>query len=157
MDCIDNHCASLFFLFAVLVTAAFKDLKERRIPNQLLMIGGVGAVLMSLSMQSIPLQALVAGGAVGLLVFLPFYAFAAMGAGDVKLMAIVGTFLGVKGVLASALFTALAGGVLALVFAFFKTGSQLPYAVAILAGVTGYVVLSHSNPTILNFPLWGPW
>ena len=157
MDCIDNHCTSLFFLFAVLLIAAFKDIQERRIPNQLLMMGGAGAVLMSLSMQSIPLQALAAGGVVGLLVFLPFYALAAMGAGDVKLMVVVGTFLGVKGVLVSALFTALAGGLLAFGFALFKAGSQLPYAVAILAGVTGYVIISHSNPTILNFPLRGPW
>ncbi len=155
MDCIDNHCVPLGLLFAVLLGAAFKDLKERRIPNLLLLIGGVGALLMSLSMQSISMQALLAGGGVGLLVFLPFYAMSAMGAGDIKLMAIVGTYLGVKGVLISALLTALAGGVLALGFVLFRARTRIPYAVAILAGVTGYVVVNHFNLQILNLPLQG--
>jgi prepilin peptidase CpaA len=157
LDCINKHYVSLGFLFAVLLVAAFKDLKERRIPNQLLIIGGIGALTVSLSMQSIPIQTLLVGGAVGLVVFLPFYVMSAMGAGDIKLMAIVGTYLGVKGVLVSALFAALAGGVLALGFALSGTRSQLPYAVAILAGVTGYVVISHTHPAILNLPLQGHW
>lgn len=107
---------------------------------------------MSLSVQSIPLRELLVGGIVGLLVFMPLYVVSAMGAGDIKLMAVVGTFLGVKGVLLSALFTALAGGLLALGFALARAGTQLPYAVAILAGVTGYVAIRYLNPAILNFP-----
>ncbi len=106
----------------------------------------------SLTKQSIPFGDMLAGGIIGLMVFLPLYAKAAMGAGDIKLMAIVGTFLGVKGVLISALLTALAGGVLALWFFLARAGSQLPYAVAILAGVTGYIIVVTSYPVILNFP-----
>ncbi|MDE2259429.1 MAG: prepilin peptidase [Betaproteobacteria bacterium] len=136
----------------MLLIAALCDLRERRVPNWLLVIGGGVAVLMSLSVQSIPLRELLVGGIVGLLVFMPLYVVSAMGAGDIKLMAVVGTFLGVKGVLLSALFTALAGGLLALGFALARAGTQLPYAVAILAGVTGYVAIRYLNPAILNFP-----
>ncbi len=113
--------------------------------------------MLSLLMQSISLPELLAGGGVGLLVFLPLYAVSAMGAGDIKLMTVVGTFLGVKGVLFSALFAALAGGLLALGFVLTRAGTQLPYAVAILAGVTGYVVIGHFDPAILNFPFRGFW
>jgi len=155
LDCINKHSVSLGFLFAVLLIAVFKDLKERRIPNLLLVIGGIGALTTSLLMQSIPIQTLLAGGVVGVLVFLPFYAMSAMGAGDVKLMAIVGMYLGVKGVLISALFAALAGGVLALGFAISKTRTQLPYAVAILVGVTAYVAMSHTNPAFPNLSFQG--
>ena len=139
----------------MLLIAVFKDLKERRIPNLLLVIGGIGALTTSVVMQSIPIQTLLAGGVVGVLVFLPFYAMSAMGAGDIKLMAIVGMYLGVKGVLISALFAALAGGVLALGFVILKTRTQLPYAVAILAGVTAYVAMSHTNPEFPNLSFQG--
>jgi len=155
LDCINKHSVSLGFLFAVLLIAVFKDLKERRVPNLLLVIGGVGALTTSLLMQSIPIQTLLAGGVVGVLVFLPFYAMSAMGAGDIKLMAIVGMYLGVKGVLISALFAALAGGLLALGFAISRPRAQLPYAVAILAGVIAYVAMSHTNPEFPNLSFQG--
>ncbi|MHB8353883.1 MAG: A24 family peptidase [Burkholderiales bacterium] len=141
----------------MLLLAAFKDIRERRIPNGLLVVAGVGALLLPLVVQSISVRALLAGASVGFLVFLPFYAVSAMGAGDIKLMAIVGAYLGPQGVLISALFTALAGGVLALGFALSRAGPRLPYAVAILAGVTGYVVVDWLDPAILNLPLQGLW
>ncbi|NDU92106.1 MAG: prepilin peptidase [Ferrovum sp.] len=144
-------------MLAVLLLAAFKDIRERRIPNGLLVVAGVGALLLPLVVQSISVRALLAGASVGFLVFLPFYAVSAMGAGDIKLMAIVGAYLGPQGVLISALFTALAGGVLALGFALSRAGPRIPYAVAILAGVTGYVVVDWLDPAILNLPLQGLW
>jgi prepilin peptidase CpaA len=106
-------------------------------------------------MQSMPFSDVLAGGLVGLLVFLPFYAVSAMGAGDIKLMSVVGTFVGVKGVLVCALFTALTGGGLALVFALSRARNQLPYALAILAGVATYVIVSLVNPAFLNLSLQG--
>ncbi len=141
----------------MLLLAAFKDIRERRVPNSFLVIAGVGALLLPLLAHSISVRALLAGAGVGFLVFLPFYAMSAMGAGDIKLMAIVGAYLGPQGVLISALFTALAGGILALAFAVSRAGPRLPYAVAILAGVTGYVVVDQINPGILNLPLQGLW
>ena len=52
----------------------------------------------------------------GLALFLPFYLLGVMGAGDVKLMAMVGAFIGPSHVLWAALYTLVAGGVLALVW-----------------------------------------
>ena len=50
----------------------------------------------------------------GFAVFFVFYAIGGMGAGDVKLMAAIGAFLGPKDVLFAALYTAIAGGVYAI-------------------------------------------
>jgi len=55
------------------------------------------------------------GTAVGLAVLLPAYAVGGMGAGDVKLLGAMGAWLGPGGALIAAFFTAIAGGVMALI------------------------------------------
>src|SRR5262249_46002642 len=57
------------------------------------------------------------GWAIGVLLFLPFFALGGMGAGDVKLLAAMGACVGPIGALWVALFTSIAGGVMALVIA----------------------------------------
>lgn len=57
----------------------------------------------------------VGGWAVGIGLFLPLFLLRGMGAGDVKLLGAVGAWLGTLGVLWAALFTTVAGGVLALI------------------------------------------
>ena len=59
----------------------------------------------------------IGGLAIGLVVMLPMYLLRAMGAGDVKLMAMVGAFLGPEDVLGAILATFVAGGVLSLAYA----------------------------------------
>ena len=82
-------------LLAVLIAAIFTDMSWHRLPNLLT----VSAALVGISLQcwlqgwSGLLNGL-AGFFAGLFLFLPFYAGQWMGAGDVKLMAAVGTFLG---------------------------------------------------------------
>ena len=61
---------------------------------------------------------------VGLAVFFPLFALGAMGAGDVKLMAAVGAWIGAKPILYVALYGSVAGGVLALVVAVRSALSQ---------------------------------
>lgn len=100
-------------LMSILVLAAGVDLATRRIPNRLVAAGlllglacnGVGGI-------GIPLA--LAGAAAGLACLLPLYGIGAMGAGDVKLMAVVGTFVGPWQILGAVLLTMLAGGVLSL-------------------------------------------
>jgi prepilin peptidase CpaA len=67
------------------------------------------------------------GFVAGLLVFFPFFALGALGAGDVKLMAALGTWVGWQGAIYVALYAAVAGGVLAVVVALWH--GYLPRAV----------------------------
>ena len=53
----------------------------------------------------------------GLAIFFPLFALGSMGAGDVKLMAAIGAWIGVKSILYVALYGSVAGGVLALIVA----------------------------------------
>ncbi len=95
--------------------ACVTDVRSRRIPN-VLTLGGAAAALV--------FHAVTAGGAgvgaatigwlVGTAVFLPFFLLGGMGAGDVKLMAALGAWLGPAEAFAIAIYASLAGGVLAL-------------------------------------------
>ena len=64
-----------------------------------------------------PLWASFAGFVVGLALMMPGHLLGATGAGDVKLMAAVGAVVGPSTVVTAFLFTAVAGGVLAVVVA----------------------------------------
>jgi prepilin peptidase CpaA len=115
-------------LAALMLFASWRDLRTRRIPNKLILAGLVvglslqyliprGSGLFSQDPGGLGLVEGCAGTAIGLLMLLPAYAMGAMGAGDVKLMAMVGAFLGPYGVVGAALLSMLAGGVLAVVSA----------------------------------------
>ena len=129
-----------FGLLPVLGLSAWSDVRQRRVPNNLLILGLL--LLLLLSRWSVGwLEFALAGAVVGFLVYLPFYLKGGMGAADVKLMALTGFFVGPAGVLMCALYAALAGGVMALVA--LKTdwfGRRLPYALAIGIGVLGYLL-----------------
>jgi prepilin peptidase CpaA len=76
-----------------------------------------GFLLAALHPQGIGLLSALGGLALGLAIFLPLYLLRAMGAGDVKLMAMAGAFLGYAAILEAALWVLLTGGALALLFA----------------------------------------
>jgi len=95
--------------------ALIYDLAARRIPNWLILIGligGLGINLYDAGVSSLGHSLL--GAAAGLAIMLPLYLLRAMGAGDTKLMAAVGAFLGPLQVAGAALLTFVAGGVLSL-------------------------------------------
>ncbi len=103
-------------LCAMLVLATSTDLASRRIPNLIPLAGLLLAAWLALQSPQ-PSAALLACGAgmlVGLFLFLPFYMMRGMAAGDVKLMAAVGAFVGPQLALRIALCTFIAGGVLAI-------------------------------------------
>lgn len=115
-------------LFALLVAAVWHDVRARRIPNAVVFPGALagialhallpaGAGLFGTPMGSLGILSALGGLALGLAILLPMYALRLMGAGDVKLLAMVGAFAGAGQILAIALLSLLAGGVLALVFA----------------------------------------
>ena len=99
----------------LLASACASDVKFRRIPNRLVAaLAGVGAVYVFATMP--PLTAvthMLGGGALGLALWLPFWGIRVLGAGDVKLAAAAGVWLGMVGVLEASLIGAAVGGVLA--------------------------------------------
>ena len=88
-------CFDLSLLVLLCLACGF-DLAQRRIPNRLLGAGLAWAVTLHLLLATpvALLSTMLAGSAVGLLMFLPLYLFRAMAAGDVKLMATVGAYTG---------------------------------------------------------------
>jgi prepilin peptidase CpaA len=104
---------------AGVVTAAIVDLRTRRITNAvtaLLAAGGVALAATGASGLSIGASAM--GALVGLVLMLPGHLLGATGAGDVKLLAAVGAAVGPATVVMAFLYTALAGGLMAVAVAF---------------------------------------
>ncbi len=93
----------------LLLTAAALDIRDRRIPNVLTGAGVlVGLAFGILEAHGLPLSAL-AGMALGLGIGFPLFALGALGAGDAKLLAAVGAFLGPTGLVLTALYGGIAG------------------------------------------------
>lgn len=110
--------AALAVLAVGLATATVIDLRSRRIPNELTAaMTGIGIALAASGTSGVSIGASLAGLCLGLLLMMPGYALGATGAGDVKLMAGVGAIVGPALVLSAFLFTAVAGGVLAVIVA----------------------------------------
>jgi len=100
-----------------LATAVVTDVRTRRIPNWLTgAIAGAGFGLAFGGGGVTPWEAAL-GLALGLALMLPGHVIGATGAGDVKLMAAIGVFLGPSLVFRAFLYSALAGGVFALAVA----------------------------------------
>ena len=108
---------SFFVLSLGLGTAIVTDVRTRRIPNWLTgAIAGAGFGLAFGGGVVTPMQAALGLGA-GLLLMMPGHLIGATGAGDVKLMAAVGSVVGPNLVLRAFLYSAIAGGVLAIAVA----------------------------------------
>lgn len=112
----------------LLLVAVRQDMRSYRIPNSVVFWGaGLGLLLNTVMPEGFGFANTLPGGvgildalaglAIGLVALLPMYMLRAMGAGDVKLMAMVGAFLGSDDVVAAILATFIAGGVLSIVYA----------------------------------------
>ena len=92
-------------LLAMLVVAAYVDWRSRRIPNWLtlsLLLAGLvrGAFAATLGLNGFGLGDAVLGASAGLGISLPLFVLGARGAGDAKLYAAAGAWLGWRGVVA---------------------------------------------------------
>jgi len=111
----------IIFLSSILIIAVTIDIRVRKIPNMLTfpaivtaltfhsMTGGWKGFIFSAE-----------GLALGIALFLIPYIMGGMGAGDAKLMGAIGATIGPKGVFLASLFTAVAGGIYALVVFLFN-------------------------------------
>jgi prepilin peptidase CpaA len=105
-------------VLAVSVIAASIDVFTRRISNWLTLGGAVAAIVYAGSVDGgHGLLVGVTGWLAGLALFLPMFVLGGMGAGDVKLLACLGAWLGPRQVFWVALYASIAGGLLAVVVA----------------------------------------
>ena len=107
-------------LIALLVVAALIDWRTMRIPNWLT----VGGMVLGLAISTVHgatvakgLGQAAGGLSLGLLVLLPLYLLRVLGAGDVKLMAMVGAFLGPSSTIAALIYVVVTGGIAAILVA----------------------------------------
>ncbi len=112
-------------LTAGAAAAAAIDLRTRRVPNPLtafLALSGVGFAASGIS--HLTVAGSVAGLFVGLALMLPGHFLGGTGAGDVKLFAAMGALLGPAPIVGAFLYTAIAGGALAIVVAWHRRRLQ---------------------------------
>ncbi|MDD2933215.1 MAG: A24 family peptidase [Methylotenera sp.] len=148
-------------LLVLLLMVTRQDIRSRRIPNKLVLIGLVlGVILNGLLPEGQGFNSAIPGGvgwlaalrgsAVGMAVLLPIYWLRAMGAGDVKLMSMVGAFLGSADVLGAVLATFIAGGVMALaVVLWSRQLSQMLLNVKLIL-LGGFVKMSAGQAPLMN-------
>ena len=130
----------MLFLVFLLVIAVFTDWKEGKIPNWLILTGFVAGIIINKEPYHSILQALFV-----LVVFFPFFLLKALGAGDIKCIAMAALYLSSEQLLQTILFTFLIAAVMSvfkvLWFRFLKkeTGSlrclTIHLAFPILLGV----------------------
>jgi len=98
--------------------SAVVDVWSRRVPNTLTLgIAALGVSLAASHVSGVSVAGSLAGFAIGLMLMLPGHLIGATGAGDVKLFAAIGTILGPAHVVVAFVYTAIAGGLLALIVA----------------------------------------
>ena len=99
----------------LLVTACFTDVRARRIPNRLVAVIAVAGLVFSWVAVGgwVAVGKSLLGVSLGFAIWIVFYAVGVLGAGDVKLAAAAGAWLGVGGIWRASLVAAVAGGVLA--------------------------------------------
>lgn len=103
----------VLLLALLLLVCSVTDLRMRRIPNAVLLPVLMTALSLASLTSGLPgLLDSLAGLAVGLLMLMPLHVLGRMGAGDVKLLGVVGSILGGWGAVVAGLATMMAGAIL---------------------------------------------
>lgn len=149
-----------FPITALLLVSCVTDFLYRKISNVLLVvIGGYGFIASIFGVANLIFVDSMLGLLIGLLIFMFPYYKSWIGAGDVKLLAVIGIYLGPTLIIITAIYSMLVGGIVALLYLLyqrdfqqtirslvhFKTSQgQMPYAAAISIG-TVLAVLTSEN------------
>ena len=129
---------------ALLVLAAFWDVRTSRIPNALTLAGLLcGLVLRAFGGVEALAHGLLGAG-LALLVALPFFAVRALGGGDTKLLVAVGAFMGEGRLVGAMLLIAVIGGVIAVVEAV-RRGVIVPVVLNSVDMLKRWVTLGHKG------------
>lgn len=139
-----------FIFYSVLLTLTFIDIDHRIIPDVISLPGIPLFFLLSLTVPTLTWQeaalGLVAGGGSLWLVAWTYQRVtgkAGMGGGDIKLLAMMGAFIGWKGVLFTVFFSSLTGSVIGLSIMAAQKGTMkmaLPYGPFLAAGGIAYTL-----------------
>jgi prepilin peptidase CpaA len=156
----DRNLSLLFIALALAIAAAIIDVQQHRVPNWLTYPGiGLGVVLRGSLLGWKGLAGAVEGCLLAGGIMFLFYAVRAMGAGDVKLMAAIGSLVGPRQAGVVLLATAIFGGVLAIVYAVYRRrmGATLRNLGSVLrfhasAGLQAHPELNLDNPATLRMP-----
>jgi prepilin peptidase CpaA len=132
-------------LVGLLGLAVATDIDQRKISNKLVVVGlAIGLVGHAWLGGFAALVLAFAGVLVGFLCLLPFYAAGGMGAGDVKLMAMCGAFLGPVYAFVAVVASLVVGGILG--FAWFFWYLNVPEDESPKATEGGALAMSPGNP-----------
>jgi prepilin peptidase CpaA len=111
-------------LIILLFICVITDLRERKIYNKVLLPFLIISISFHLILDGLSgLTTSLVGTMVGFLILIIPYFMGGMGAGDVKLLAVVGTIKGMNFVLVTALYMGIIGGIIGLLILFFRRGS----------------------------------
>jgi len=140
------------------LVSAVVDMRTRRVPNPLTMgIAALGLGFAATRLSDLTIVAAALGWSVGLGLMLFPYVFGAMGGGDLKLFAALGTFLGPRPTLQAFLYTLVAGGVLAVVVALQRRRLQeTMHNTAALVATGGANAAAIEHPTSNNRFAYAP-
>lgn len=144
---IDVSRGVIWFVSIVLIEAAVIDGLKLKVPNWLtfhMVVGGLGYAAWTGG--SAAFLSALAGAAVGLALLLPLYAIGGMGAGDVKLLAGVGAWVGPTLTLWAFVTSSVVGAVMALVMVAWS-GNFIKHWVQFQA--IGHEILTVRNPAKL--------
>lgn len=108
---------------ALALIAGIFDFRSRRIPNWLSVTGFVAGLLINGYLAGLPgIKTSLIGLGLALLFYLPLFLLRAMGGGDVKLMAALGSMVGPDAWLIIFVLTALLGGIVAVALLLYRGG-----------------------------------
>jgi len=157
-----TYQVSTLLLLCLLVGAALVDIRSHRVPNLISLGGlviGLGLNIWFLGAGTQGLLAALGGVLVALLVFLPFYAAGGMGAGDVKLMAMVGAFVDPLHALLAAGLSLGAGSLMGLGILLMRRGAttmarryRSTFQCLAVTGKWSYVPPAAGEPAAARFP-----
>lgn len=150
----------LLALIVLLLLVVIFDVNSNRIPNYLVLaIIAMGILSQVLKQGLSGLTVSFSGIILGLVCFLPFYLKKGMGAGDVKLMAAIGSFFGAKLTLLAIAYTLIFGGVFALFIVLAKGNIRLMSTrffdmakVSLAMGKLIYFPAGENEPSEIRFP-----
>lgn len=140
------NITSYIVVFAILITASIIDIKERRIPDNLIIAGLViGLTLALYNTEHSLTDGLMAGVTAGLVLLLISYITkGGIGLGDVKLFGCAGVYLGLESTVSAMLIAAVLSGLFSFVLICISPDNkkrEIPFAPFIMVGALAAVML----------------